>query len=75
MRRDGLRALVPGLPLVRPFRPRCSWVWPSSVYARPAVVLASAMVKEPQLSSGSSHALSFSAATSEGRIIEKYMQP
>ena len=31
-----MRALVPGLPLVRPFRPRCSWAWPSSVYARPA---------------------------------------
>ena len=25
MRRDGLRVLVLGLPLVRPFRPRCSW--------------------------------------------------
>jgi hypothetical protein len=45
------------------------------VYARPAVVLASAMVSHPHPSSGSSHALSFSAATSEGRIIEKYMQP
>jgi len=75
MRRDGLRALLFGRPLVRPFRPRCSWVWPSSVYARPAVVLASAMVSHPHPSSGSSHALSVSAATSEGRIIEKYMQP
>jgi len=75
MRRDGLRALVLGLPLVRPLRPRCSWAWPSSVYARPAVVLASAMVSHPHPSSGSSQALSFSAATSEGRIIEKYMQP
>jgi len=45
------------------------------VYARPAVVLASAMVSHPHPSSGSSHALSVSAATSEGRIIEKYMQP
>jgi hypothetical protein len=75
MRREGLRVLVLGLPLVRPFRPRCSWAWPSSVYARPAVGLASAVVSQPHPSSGSSQALSVSAATSEGRIIEKYMQP
>src|ERR1700749_4090656 len=57
MRRDGLRALVLGLPLVRPLRPRCSWAWPSSVYARPAVVLASAMASHPPPASGRSPAL------------------
>jgi len=43
--RTGLRALGPGLPLVRPFSPRCSWTWPSSVYAFPGAGLESPKIR------------------------------
>ena len=43
--RAGLRVPVVGRPLVLPFSPRCSCIWPSSVYARPAEGLESANVR------------------------------
>ena len=66
---DGPAGPRDGPALVRPFSPRCSWTWPSSVYARPAAGLESAKVRYPQPVSGRWQPSLVSAATSDGRII------